>query len=133
MGLKISLLRFASFEYVKDLYANNNDFANVYVACERATFGKFYRLDGYLFQENKLCVPNCSMRQLLVRKAHGGGLMSHFGVRKTLEVLQEHFFWPNVKRDVEGCVIGVLSVGRPSLRSYLAGCILPYLYLVNLG
>jgi hypothetical protein len=33
------------------------------------------------------CVPNCSMRELLVREAHGGGLMGHFGVRKTLEIL----------------------------------------------
>nr|XP_023887116.1 uncharacterized protein LOC111999228 [Quercus suber] len=59
------------------------------------------RLDGYLFRENKLCVPNSSMRELLVREAHGGGLMGHFGVRKTLDVLHEHFFWPKMKRDVE--------------------------------
>ena len=39
------------------------------------------------------CVPNCSMRELLVREAHGGGLMVHFGVRKTLEILHEHFFF----------------------------------------
>ena len=79
------------FEYVKELYANDDDFASVYGACEKATFGKFYRLDGYLFRENKLCVPNSSMRELLVRKAHRGGLMGHFGVRKTLDVLHEHF------------------------------------------
>uniref|UniRef100_A0A2N9F6W3 Uncharacterized protein n=1 Tax=Fagus sylvatica TaxID=28930 RepID=A0A2N9F6W3_FAGSY len=41
-------------------------------ACEKAAFGKFYRLDGYLFRENRLCVPNSSMRELLVREAHGG-------------------------------------------------------------
>ncbi|XP_075675008.1 uncharacterized protein LOC142644241 [Castanea sativa] len=75
------------FEYVKDLYANDDDFASVYEACEKAAFGKFYRLDGYLFIENRLCVPNSSMRELLVREAHGGGLMGHFGVRKTLEVV----------------------------------------------
>uniref|UniRef100_A0A2N9JAT5 CCHC-type domain-containing protein n=1 Tax=Fagus sylvatica TaxID=28930 RepID=A0A2N9JAT5_FAGSY len=39
----------------------------------KAAFGKFYRLDGYLFGENRLCVPNSSMRELLVREAHGGG------------------------------------------------------------
>ena len=60
--------------------------------CENAAFGKFYRLDEYLFRENRLCVPNSSMRELLVRETHGGGLMSHFGVRKTLEVLHEHIF-----------------------------------------
>ena len=27
--------------------------------------------------------------------------MRHFGVAKTLAVLQEHFYWPHMKRDVE--------------------------------
>ena len=41
------------------------------------------------------------MRELLVREAHSGGLMGHFGVAKTLDVLIEHFFWPNMRKDVE--------------------------------
>ena len=61
------------FEYVKELYANDDDFASVYGACEKVVFGKFYRLDGYLFRENRLCVSNSSMRELLVCEAHGGG------------------------------------------------------------
>ena len=60
---------------------------------QKAAFGKFYRLDGYLFRENILCVPNSSIHELLVREAHGGGLMGHFGVRKTLDVLHELFFF----------------------------------------
>jgi len=83
------------FEYVKDMYANDADFSDVYIACDKAAFGKFYKHDGYLFKESKLCMPNCSMRE-----AHGGGLMRHFGVRKTLEILHEHFFWPRMRRDV---------------------------------
>ena len=71
------------FEYVKELYANDDDFASMYGACEKVAFGKFYRLDGYLFRENRLCVPNGSMHELLVHETHGGGLMGHFGVRKT--------------------------------------------------
>jgi len=41
------------------------------------------------------------MRELLVREAHEGGLMSYFGVRKTLDVLHEHFSLLKMKRDVE--------------------------------
>ncbi|XP_052188792.1 uncharacterized protein LOC127799098 [Diospyros lotus] len=59
------------------------------------------RVEGYLFKENKLCVPQCSIRELLVREAHGRGLMGHFGEKKTLDVLHEHFFWPKMKRDVK--------------------------------
>ena len=55
------------FEYVKKLYVNDDDFVSVYGACEKALFGKFYRLDGYLFRDNRLCVPDSSMRELLVR------------------------------------------------------------------
>jgi hypothetical protein len=92
------------FEYVKELYVNDDDFASVFGACEKAAFRKFYRLDGYLFRENRLCVPNSSMCELLVREAHGGGLMGHFGVKKTLDVLHEHFFFfflHKMKRDVK--------------------------------
>jgi hypothetical protein len=105
------------FEYVKELYANDDDFASVYGACEKAAFGKFYRLDGYLFRGNQLRVPNSSMCELLVREAHGGGLVGHFGVRKTLDVLHEHFFLPKMKRDVE-IVCVALHVGRQNLESY---------------
>ena len=89
------------FEHVKDLYENDIDFANLYGECENFDFGKFYRLDGYLFKENKLYLPNSSMRELLVREAHSGGLMGHFGVKKTLDTLNEYFFWPKMRKGVE--------------------------------
>jgi hypothetical protein len=66
--------RFLGFEHIKELYKDDSDFANVYDACETLAFGKFYRLYGYLFKENRLCVPLSFMRELLVREAHGGGL-----------------------------------------------------------
>ena len=36
-----------------------------------------------------------------MQESHGGGLMGHFEVAKTLAILQEHFYWPHMKRDVE--------------------------------
>ena len=42
----------------------------MYLSYDKAAFGKFFKHDGYLFKESKLCVPNCSMRELLVRKGH---------------------------------------------------------------
>jgi hypothetical protein len=93
--------KFIGFEHIKELYHDDHDFGHVYSASEKSADGKFYRHDGFLFRENKLCVPNCSIRELLVRESHGGGLMGHFGVAKTLAMLQEHFYWPHMKRDVE--------------------------------
>ena len=92
--------RFVGFEHTKELYKDGSDFAHVYNACETLAFGKFYRLDGYLFKESRLCVPLSSMHELLVREAHGGGLIGHFGVGKTLDVLHELFYWPKMKKDV---------------------------------
>ncbi|KAH9716907.1 Endonuclease [Citrus sinensis] len=94
-------LKGQGFEYIKELYVNDPDFANVFNACEKVAFGKFYRHDGLLFRENKLCVPHSSLRELLVHEAHGGGLMGHFGIAKTLDVLKEHFFCSHMKHDVE--------------------------------
>jgi len=83
--------RFLGFEHKKELYKDDGDFACVYNACETLAFEKFYRLDGYIFKESRLCVPSSSMHELLVREAHRGWLMGHFGVVKTLVVLHEHF------------------------------------------
>ena len=89
------------FEHIKELYHLNQNFSEEYAYCEKTTHDKFFRHEGFLFWENKLCIPNCSIQDLLVRESHGGGLMGHFRVAKTLGVLQEHFYWPHMKRDVE--------------------------------
>ena len=49
-----------------------------------------------LVKEKRLCVPQGSLRQSLVREAHEGGLMGHFGVAKTLDTQHEHIFWPHM-------------------------------------
>ncbi|XP_024015858.1 uncharacterized protein LOC112089114 [Eutrema salsugineum] len=48
----------------------------------------------------RFCVPNSSLRDLLDKEGHAGGLMGHFGVTKTMKVMQEHFFWLCMKKDV---------------------------------
>ena len=46
-----------------------------YDACKTSAFGKRNILDGYLFKESRVCVLLRFMRELLVREAHGGGLI----------------------------------------------------------
>ena len=36
------------------------------------------RIKGFLFRANKLCVPESSVRLLLLQESHSGGLMGHF-------------------------------------------------------
>ncbi|CAA7020483.1 unnamed protein product [Microthlaspi erraticum] len=89
------------FEQIKELYASDADFSDIYQACSKFASGRYVRQDGFLFYENRLCVPNCSLRDLFVREAHGGGLMGHFGVTKTIQIMRDHFHWPHMIRDVE--------------------------------
>jgi len=42
--------------------------------------------------KKRLFVPKSSIRELLVKKAHEGGLMGHFGVPKTLEYFCNNIF-----------------------------------------
>lgn len=79
------------FEFIKDFYGTWY-FDNVFVAWENSSFYKYHRHEGLLFKENKLCVLSSSLQEILVREDHSGGLMGHFGVLKTLDVLGEYFY-----------------------------------------
>ena len=69
---------------------------------EGRTWNKFVVNDGFVFRANKLCILASFVRILLSLEAHGGGLMGHFGVKKTEDVLATHFFWPKMRRDDRG-------------------------------
>ncbi|XP_022897689.1 uncharacterized protein LOC111411385 [Olea europaea var. sylvestris] len=55
------------FEYIKSMYENDIDFSKIYNSCAKMAVDKFYRHEEYLFRENKLCIPNCSTRELLAK------------------------------------------------------------------
>jgi hypothetical protein len=84
--------RLMGFEQVKDQYANDSYFANVVVECAKGAYDEFFMHEGYLFKMGKMCIPSGSLRELLVREAHGGGLSGHFGEKKTYELLKEYIF-----------------------------------------
>jgi transposase InsO family protein len=89
-------------ETIKGLYATDLDFKDAFENCrEGRTWQKFLLREGLLYRANKLCVPASSVHLLLLQEVHGGGLMGHFGVKKTEDVLAAHFFWPRMRRDVE--------------------------------
>ncbi|TYK09768.1 Transposon Ty3-I Gag-Pol polyprotein [Cucumis melo var. makuwa] len=56
--------------------------------------------DALSRRKGKLCIPKCYIRELLVKEAHGGGLMRHFGEFKTYSMLCEHFYWLKMRKDV---------------------------------
>ena len=87
---------------MKELYPNDPFFAPIFAKCSSdCGFDGFHLQKGFLFKRDKLCIPESSLRKLLVQEAHGGGLMGHFGRDKTLDMLATHYHWPQMKRDVE--------------------------------
>ena len=56
-------------ENIKNFYAEDPKFYEEYQDCEKYAGGKFYRHNRFLFRENRLCVPNCSLRNLLVQES----------------------------------------------------------------
>jgi len=115
-----------------ELYEHDSDFAQIFVACGKRAFKNFCRVDVYLFKENKLCIPQSSMGELLVREAHGRGLIGHFGVKRTLDILHEHFL-PKMKHDVEKICNRCIVVRKLNQKCCHVDCIHPYQYLMNLG
>ena len=94
-------LNVIGFEHVKDIYAHDPSFAIPYAKCLANTYWEHYYLkDSYVMCANKLCVPESSLRLLLLQEAQGGGLMRHFGRDKTFATLSFKYFWTNMFRDV---------------------------------
>nr|KYP58009.1 Transposon Ty3-G Gag-Pol polyprotein [Cajanus cajan] len=89
------------FGHIKELYSNDSNFNESYTQFLVKPQGGFYVSKGYLYKEGRICIPQGSIRKLLVKESHEGGLMGHFGVDKTLSFLKEKFFWPHMGRDVE--------------------------------
>ena len=41
------------------------------------------------------------MRENLIKEKHSGGMAGHFGRDKTISILREHYFWPQMSQDVK--------------------------------
>ena len=70
-----------------------------------------------LYHLGKLCIPE-KERVHVIREAHSSLIAGHFGVSKTLSVLQNHCYWPQMQETVakyiRGCVMCAMS--KPSNR-----------------
>jgi len=51
-----------------------------------------------------LCIPCTSLRNYLVQELHDGGLAGYFGRDKIIALVEDKFYLPSPKRDVDRIV-----------------------------
>jgi hypothetical protein len=118
--------RIFGLESIKGQFALDDDFKDVLLNCkEGRTWNKYVLNDGYLFRANRLCIPVGSVCLFLLQEAHGGGLMGHFGAKKTEVVLSTHFFWPHLRRDIERFVARCTTCQKAKSRLNTHGLYMP--------
>ena len=91
------------FDRLKDEYFSCLDFGIIYDEVSngnRHEYVDFLVENGYLFKVTKLCIPRTSFRDLLIWEMHEGGLARHFGMDKTIALVEDRFYWPSLKNDV---------------------------------
>jgi len=96
--LSVLKAKVLGFHTIQELYKEDLDFKEVLQGDLKG--GPYTIQEGYPFKNNKLCIPRSPMRDLLVCKAHGSALASHFGLNKTIDTLKEHFYWPKMEGNV---------------------------------
>ena len=103
------------FEWIREEYATCPDFGEIHTLLWDGLareWDDFFLQDGYLFHATQLCIPQGSTCDFIIFEVHVGGLSGHFGRNKTIELVEQQFFWPNLKRNVNQSLTSVELV-RP--------------------
>ena len=61
--------------------------------------------DGLPFQGTKLFLPSSEVQQKAFQWCHEAMLAGHPGVRKTINLLQQRFWWPSLRKDTKEWVL----------------------------
>jgi hypothetical protein len=101
------------------LYETDPDFATTYqMLGANAVVANFHLQDGLLCRLGHICVPS-SERVKLIWEAHYSRVAGHFGVEKTVAMLQKHFYWPKLRQEVNKYIRSCTAcmIAKPPLRN----------------
>ena len=82
--------------------------------------------DGFLFRNNQLCIPKCSMRENLIIEKYNEGSTSHFGHDKTFEQLQHFYYWPKMRYEVHKFMNNCKICQHAKRKSHNTGLYTPF-------
>jgi hypothetical protein len=100
------------------LYHQDLDFATTYQLLHiGSTVIDFHIQDELLCYLGHLNVPT-SEHAKLIWEAHYSRVARHFGIEKTVAVLQKHFYWPKLQLDFEKYIISFTSnaISKPTIK-----------------
>lgn len=83
------------FDLLKRDYPSCKDFSIIYadlVAGQHAEYFEFSLHDGYLFKDTRLCLPNTSIGEQVIRELHLGEAARYFGRDKTITMVEYRFY-----------------------------------------
>jgi len=89
------------FEHLKSIHFGDEDFRELYGACQKQPKDDYLIQDGFPSKGTCLSVPKCSTRELLIREVQRGSLAGHYDENKTLTILKEHYLWPKMHKDLQ--------------------------------
>lgn len=89
------------FDTLKDQYEGDGDFGEIWLKHQNIEFIEDYTVqEGCLFNCIVLYIPKTSLRKVLIREYHTGGLARHTEHDKTITAPEGRYFWPKLKRDM---------------------------------
>jgi hypothetical protein len=100
------------------LYQQDPDFTTTYqLLGTGTTVTDFHIQDGLLCHLGHLCVPTRE-RAKMIWEAHYSRVAGHFGIEKTVVVLQKHFYWPKLRQDVNKYIRSCTScaISKPTIK-----------------
>ena len=81
------------FECLKKLKAEDSYFQKIWEKCSNGRAdGDFHIYDGYSTKSNRLCIPNTSLHEKLIRDLHGDKLKGHRKKDKTMSALEDKYY-----------------------------------------
>nr|GEW45602.1 RNA-directed DNA polymerase [Tanacetum cinerariifolium] len=133
LSRKYSLLnhlqqKIIGFELLKHEYPTDPDFGVIFSHCQTTqnqSRGDFHIFSGFLFNQQRLCIPCHNIRIVLIQETHAGGLAGHLGIDKTTHLLRANFFWPKLARDVEHFIRHCLPCHRAKSQLFPRGLYMP--------